>query len=220
MAARDQLRLDGLGLLTPPPERPAREQHDLGEGCTLELQRDFAASDHLERMDALVAAVPWLQELYLRGARPQPAPRLTSFHGDPGSGYTYSGIAYQPAAWLPELAELRARCEARTGVAFNCVLCNLYRDGRDSVGWHADDERELGPSRDDIAIGSVSLGAPRRFVLKHRRDGRRLVFELGEGSLFVMRGRTQRHWVHSLPKTQKPCGARLNLTFRVVCAGP
>lgn len=197
----------------------AREQHDLGEGCGLELQRDFAAEDHEARMQALVAVVPWVQELYLRGARAQPAPRLTSFHGDPGSGYTYSGIHYEPAPWLRELAELRARLGERTGIAFNCVLCNLYRDGRDSVGWHADDERELGPSRDDIAIASVSLGASRRFVLKHRRDGRRLVFDLGGGSLLLMRGRTQQHWVHTLPKTARPVGPRLNLTFRVVVTG-
>ena len=167
-------------------------------------------------MHALIAALPWVQEFYPRGGRVQPAPRLTSFHGDPSCGYTYSGIAYEPAPWLPELAELRARCERVTGVAFNCVLANLYRDGRDSVGWHADDEPELGPSDDDIAIGSVSLGSPRKFVLKHRRDGRRLGFELGEGSLFVMRGRTQRDWLHTLPKTQKLCGIRLNLTFRVI----
>ena len=196
----------------------AHERHDLGEGCVLELQRDFAAGDHTARMDALVAAVPWVQELYFRGARAIPAPRLTSFHGDPGCGYTYSGIRYEPVPWLPELSQLRVRLIERTGVAFNCVLCNLYRDGRDSVGWHADDERELGPSRDDVAIGSVSLGAPRRFVFKHRRDGRRLGFELGEGSLLLMRGRTQQHWVHALPKTARPAGPRLNLTFRVVMA--
>jgi alkylated DNA repair dioxygenase AlkB len=195
------------------------ERHDLGEDCWIELHHDFAADDHEARMQALVAALPWLQELYLRGGRAQPAPRLTSFHGDPGCGYTYSGIAYEPAPWTDELSLLRARCEARSGVAFNCVLCNLYRDGRDSVGWHADDEPELGPSDDDIAIGSVSLGAPRRFVLKHRRDGRRLAFELGHGSLFLMRGRTQRLWLHSLPKTQKACEPRLNLTFRVVRSG-
>ena len=209
-AADDQL---SLGLAR---AQPAYERHELGEGSWIELYRELARDDHEARMQALIAVVPWVQELYVRGARPQPAPRLTSFHGDPGSGYTYSGMAYQPASWLPELLELRAAVQTQSGVAFNCVLCNLYRDGRDSVGWHADDERELGPSRDDIAIGSLSLGATRRFVLKHRRDGRRLVFELGEGSLLVMRGRTQQHWVHCLPKTARPCGPRLNLTFRVI----
>lgn len=196
------------------------ERHDLGEGCRIELHHDFARDDHEARMQALVESLPWVQELYLRGARVQPAPRLTSFHGHEGCGYTYSGIAYQPAPWTDELLALRARCEARTDVAFNCVLCNLYRDGRDSVGWHADDEPELGPSDDDIAIASVSLGAPRRFVLKHRRDGRRLAFELGHGSLLVMRGRTQQRWLHALPKTEKACDPRLNLTFRVIRLGP
>ena len=188
---------------------------DLGQDCWVELHRDFVVQDHALRMRALLETLPWVQEVYPRGGRFQPAPRLTSFHGDAGCAYTYAGIAYQSEPWMPELEVLRARCEARTEVAFNCVLCNLYRDGRDSVGWHADDEPELGPHDDDIAIASVSLGAPRRFVLKHRRDGRRLAFDLGEGSL-LLRGRTQRLWLHALPKTQAPCGPRLNLTFRVV----
>jgi alkylated DNA repair dioxygenase AlkB len=189
---------------------------ELSDDSWLELHPDFAATEQELLMRRLWDELPWSQELYHRGGRVIPAPRLTSFHGDPGCGYTYSGIAYEPAPWTEELSLLRARCEARSGVAFNCGLCNLYRDGRDSVGWHADDEPELGPSDDDIAIGSDSLGAPRRFVLKHRRDGRRLAFELGHGSLFVMRGRTQRLWLHALPKTQKPCEPRLNLTFRVL----
>jgi alkylated DNA repair dioxygenase AlkB len=106
------------------------------------------------------------------------------------------------------------------------VLANLYRDGRDSVGFHADDEPELGPSRDDIAIASLSLGAERRFVLKHRRSGARHLFELGHGALLVMTGRTQHHYVHAVPKTERPVQPRLNLTFRVIevdskraCAG-
>jgi alkylated DNA repair dioxygenase AlkB len=98
------------------------------------------------------------------------------------------------------------------------MLANLYRDGRDSVGWHADAEPELGPSRDDIAIASLSLGAARRFVLKHRRTGELRSYELGDGALLVMSGRTQLDWVHALPKTRRPAGPRINLTFRVIVA--
>jgi alkylated DNA repair dioxygenase AlkB len=101
----------------------------------------------------------------------------------------------------------------------NCVLVNLYRDGCDSVGFHADDEPELGPTRDDVVIASLSLGSLRRFVLKHVRDGRRLCYELGGGSLLCMRGRTQQRWVHALPKTAKPIGPRINLSYRFVLPG-
>jgi alkylated DNA repair dioxygenase AlkB len=195
-----------------------RAQHvELGEDCSIALQPGFLASaEERALMDALVAELPWLQELYTRGGTTIPAPRLTSFHGDPGYAYTYSGIRYEPAPWPERLLALRARvCEA-SGCAFNCVLANYYRDGRDSLGYHADDEPELGPSRNDIAIASVSLGARRRFVLKHRKDGRRLQYELGHGDLLTMRGRTQARWLHALPKTRLPVGARVNLTFRVL----
>ena len=145
-----------------------------------------------------------------------PAPRLTSFHADAGCGYTYAGIRYAPAAWTELLLLVRARLHAATGYDFNSVLANLYRDGRDSVGFHADDEPELGPSRDDIAIASLSLGAARRFVLKHRTSGARRSYELGHGALLVMAGRTQLRYVHAVPKTKRAVGPRLNLTFRVI----
>jgi alkylated DNA repair dioxygenase AlkB len=99
-------------------------------------------------------------------------------------------------------------------VDFNSVLANLYRDGRDSMGWHSDDEPELGSQP---AIGSLSLGATRRFVLKHRNDpSRKLVLELPHGSLLVMRGATQANYRHALPRTSRPVGPRINLTFRQI----
>jgi alkylated DNA repair dioxygenase AlkB len=101
----------------------------------------------------------------------------------------------------------------------NAALANYYRDGRDSMGWHADDERELGPSPDDVAVASLSLGAARRFLLRHRTRGETRELALGDGSLLVMRGTTQRHWRHALPKTRAAVGPRLNLTFRVVRPG-
>jgi alkylated DNA repair dioxygenase AlkB len=187
---------------------------ELGEDCRLQLLRGFVAHD-AALLDTLERELPWAQEVYLRD-RIVPAPRLTSFHGDPGCCYTYSGIRYEPGAWTEPLLLLRRRLHALTGDDFNSVLANLYRDGRDSVGFHADDEPELGPSRDDIAIASLSLGAARRFVLKHKKNGRRLCYELGHGDLLLMRGRTQRHWLHGVPKTTQPVGARINLTYRIV----
>jgi alkylated DNA repair dioxygenase AlkB len=191
---------------------------DLGEDCSLEVRADFAAAEHERLLQTLTRELPWTQELYFRGGRCLPAPRLTSFHGDAGCAYSYSGISYAPSPFTESLARLRARLRDATGHDFNSVLANLYRDGHDSLGFHADDEPELGPSRDDVIIASVSLGAPRRFVLKHRKDGRRLCYELGGGSLLVMRGRTQQRWVHGVPKSQSQLGPRLNLTYRIIVA--
>jgi len=181
------------------------------------LHEDFAQREHALWLELLRAELPWVQELYFRGGRVVPAPRLTSFHGDADCRYLYSGIAYEPSPWTELLLQLRARLRPATGHDFNSVLANLYRDGRDSVGFHADDEPELGPSRDNIVIASLSLGAARRFVLKHKRSGERRCYDLGHGALFVMSGRTQHDWIHALPKTQRAVGARINLTFRLIC---
>jgi alkylated DNA repair dioxygenase AlkB len=196
------------------PDRPREEA--LGEGCFLLHDPGFARADEQAWFGQLMAELPWVQELYPRGGRFVRAPRLTSFHGDPGCSYVYAGIAYEPRPFTPLLAQIRGRLRAAIGYDWNSVLVNLYRDGADSVGWHADDEPELGPSRDDIAIASLSLGAERRFVLKHRTSGARRAFELGHGALLVMTGRTQQRYVHALPKTQRPVGPRINLTFRVI----
>lgn len=141
-------------------------------------------------------------------------PRLISFQGDRGVAYTYSGDVHAAKAWHPAVESMRDRLEDCCGVRFNSVLLNLYRDGNDSMGWHSDDERELG---DNPYIASISLGAIRRFVLRRTIDRTRK-FELqpGHGSLIVMRGRLQHHWQHQIPRTRRPVGPRINLTFRRV----
>jgi alkylated DNA repair dioxygenase AlkB len=159
-------------------------------------------------------AVPWEVHRIRLFGREHASPRLSCWIGDPAAVYRYSGTRFAPHPWLPELAALRERLRAELGAPFNSVLANLYRDGRDAMGWHSDDEPELGPAP---VIASVSLGAPRRFVLKHRRDpALRHALVLEPGSLLVMAGATQRHWKHALPRTAKPVGARINLTFRQV----
>lgn len=201
----------------PRADRAEKAQRDeLGDGCRIELYPSFAQHEHAVWMSALRRELPWVQEIYFRAGRTVPAPRLTSFHGDPGCGYVYSGIAYAPQPWTELLLTVRARLRAATGHDWNSVLVNHYRDGRDSVGFHADDEPELGPERDNILIASLSLGASRRFVLKHRRSAARHCYELGEGALLIMSGRTQLDWVHALPKTRRPVGERINLTFRII----
>jgi alkylated DNA repair dioxygenase AlkB len=187
----------------------------LEPGCVVELHEGFV-EDHHALAVRLSETLPWVQEVYWHAGRSVPAPRLTSFHGDPGAAYGYSGMRYEPAPFSPELAVLRERVTTEVGCRFNCVLANLYRDGSDSVGYHADDEPELGPRREDIAIASLSLGETRRFVLKQRRSDERTELVLPGGSLLVMRGRTQQLYLHALPKTRRPAEARVNLTYRVV----
>jgi alkylated DNA repair dioxygenase AlkB len=173
------------------------------------IERAIAAPDADRLQGALLAAIDWRQETATIMGRRVPIPRLTAWHGE--AGYVYSGIRMSPMPWNAPLLELRAAAEACAGQAFNSVLLNLYRDGRDSVSWHADNEPGLG--RNPV-IASISLGAVRRFQLKHRQSGARVALDLAHGSCLVMAGATQHHWVHQLPKTAQPVGPRTNLTFR------
>jgi alkylated DNA repair dioxygenase AlkB len=141
-------------------------------------------------------------------------PRLTAYHGDPDTLYTYSGVSARPCEWTPTLTAIKHRIEPVAGVTFNYVILQLYRDGRDSVSWHSDAEPTLG--RNPV-IGSVSLGTTRLFQFKHRqKPEQKAQVLLAHGSLLVMSGATQHFWRHQIPKTTRPCGARINLTFRVV----
>jgi len=161
---------------------------------------------------ALLAEVPWEVHRIRVFGREVDSPRLSSWIGDPRARYRYSGTDFVPHAWPPALATLRGRLADALGADFNSVLVNRYRDGRDAMGWHSDDEPELG---DRPLIASLSLGAPRRFVFKHRADPalkRELL--LGHGDLLVMAGDTQRLYRHALPRTARPVGERINLTFR------
>ena len=167
-----------------------------------------------EVMARLLAEIEWRQDIAMIVGRPVKLPRLTAWHGD--AGYRYSGIDNPPRAWTPLLGELRAIAEGVAGAAFNSVLLNLYRDGNDGMGWHADDERPLG--RDPV-IASLSFGATRRFRLKHATEpGVSLTLELPPGSCLVMAGALQHHWRHALPKARRPVGPRANLTFRLIRA--
>ena len=185
-------------------------------GAVLELEPGFAPAGERARLfEDLLATIPWETHVIRLFGREIASPRLSCWIGDPQAVYVYSGATFVPRPWTTALADWRVRIEHATGAAYDSVLANLYRDGRDGMGFHADDEPELGP---EPVIASLSLGAERRFVLKHRRTGTRHELVLGDGDLLVMRGPTQQHWKHALPKTARTVGPRINLTYRQVTA--
>jgi alkylated DNA repair dioxygenase AlkB len=187
---------------------------DIEDADVVLFERCFSRSESDRLFDHLLAEASWRQETVRFYGREHPIPRLTAWHGDRGRSYTYSGISMRSEPWSTALLEIKHRIEVLSDTTFNSVLLNLYRDGNDSVSWHSDDEPELGP---EPVIGSVSLGATRRFAMRHKeRDDLRARFDLGHGSYLLMRGQTQRHWEHQVPKTSRPVGKRINLTFRRV----
>ena len=153
-------------------------------------------------------------------------PRDEAYYGNPGTNYTYSRREYKPLTWIPELLSLRTRVEEATPASaysnvglprlgYNAALCNLYRNGNDSVGLHADAEPEMGP-----VIASVSLGAERLFRLKGKNGAVAFAERLPHGSLFIMAGKTQKNFKHEVPKEPDVTLPRINLTFRHIEHGP
>ena len=170
------------------------------------------ASEADALLDALREQIAWETHRIRIFGREHDSPRLSCWIGDAGASYVYSRVRFEPRPWPTALAALRARIDEASGVAMNSVLANLYRSGQDAMGWHSDDEPELGARP---VIASLSLGATRRFRFRHRRDhSRTFAIELPHGSLLLMSGDTQANWQHALPRTAKPVAPRLNLTFR------
>jgi alkylated DNA repair dioxygenase AlkB len=154
----------------------------------------------------------WQQNIIKIMGKTMPVPRLECMYGDKGCDYLYSkSVLLEPLPWTAELQLVRSRLSFETGYQFNIVLCNRYRDGRDSVGWHNDNEPSMGNSP---AIASISLGQERKFQLRSNDGGKPVDFWLEHGSLLLMKPGCQESWVHQLPKTSKPVGERINLTFR------
>jgi alkylated DNA repair dioxygenase AlkB len=160
----------------------------------------------------LRGTIPWVQRSVTVWGKTYPQPRLTRWYGT--VPYVYSGLSWEPAPMPPLVDRIRERVELLSGAGFNSVLCNLYRDGQDCVGWHADDEPIFGG---DPIVASVSFGAPRTFKLRPNKGKAKdeVSYVLSDGQLFVMGKGVQRAWKHSIPRTEKPCGERINLTFRL-----
>ncbi|TNE40793.1 MAG: alpha-ketoglutarate-dependent dioxygenase AlkB [Sphingomonadales bacterium] len=173
---------------------------------------DFAPTGK-DMLSRLQASIPWRQESITLFGRTHAQPRLICWMGDAGCTYRYSGRTWHPEPWDSLVADLRSQVEGLTGERFNSALLNLYRNGSDSMGFHADDEPELGKTP---VIASLSFGAERVMHFRHRHDHslptRKIA--LPDGSLLVMRGETQANWRHAIPKTRRPVGPRINLTFR------
>lgn len=158
--------------------------------------------------------IPWQQDDIKIFGKIYAQPRLTALFGNNEKPYSYSNITMQPHKFTNELLEIKQLVETKTEAVFTTCLLNLYRDGKDSNGWHADNEKELG--RNPV-IASITLGQERFFQLKHRTQKElkhKLLLE--HGSLLLMKSETQQHWLHQIPKTAKPIGERINLTFRVI----
>jgi alkylated DNA repair dioxygenase AlkB len=170
-----------------------------------------AALDWFARLDA---EIPWERHRLRLFGREIDAPRMSCWIGDAEAVYRYSGRTFVPHAWTPALAALRASLLTQCGESYNSVLCNRYRDGRDAMGWHSDNEPELGPAP---LIASFSFGGVRKFRLRHRTDpAARLELELPSGSLLRMGGATQQFYRHDLPRTVRDVAPRINLTFRSI----
>ena len=182
----------------------------------LRYQPQFFSPEEADNFyDQLLTSLAWEQKPIRIFGKELMQPRLVAWYGDSGISYSYSGIRLEALPWDPILWKIKEQVEASVGTAFNSVLCNLYRDGKDSMGWHADDEPELGP---EPCIASVSLGAERYFHLKHKSNKALPTTKilLEHGSLLLMHGPTQTHYKHQLPKTRKVQSPRINLTFRQI----
>ena len=175
----------------------------------------FDSQEQSLLMNALQEEIPWKQEHIKLFGKTHPTPRLTAWHGDTHCVYKYSGVVNQPFPWTPSLLIIKTRIESLSnGTTFNCVLLNFYRDGSDKMGWHSDDEKELGPNP---SIASVSFGATRRFDFKHKTEANnKFSIHLESGSLLLMQGDMQHHWLHQIPAQKRIQEPRINLTFRYI----
>lgn len=187
---------------------------DLKGGRLRYFESFFQESEAKEVFNSLLEQTPWKQDPITVFGKTYQQPRLTALYATNTKPYSYSGITMNPLPMTPLLGTLRDKIHQVSSNTFTTVLLNLYRDGKDSNGWHADDEKELGKNP---VIASLSFGAERYFHLKHRKDKNlRLKIPLKSGSLLMMEEETQTNWLHQIAKTTRPVGPRINLTFRKI----
>lgn len=187
---------------------------NLADGAGLFLIKGFYNQSESDLLfSKLLGDLHWQEEDIFIFGKWVKVPRLMCWYGDPDAYYQYSGVNHQPNPWTPKLRNIKEKVEQQCQCAFNSVLANLYRNGKDSMGCHADDEKELGVNP---VIASLSLGDDRLFRMHHKKSKQSLNINLQHGDLLVMGGTCQRHWVHSVPKTKALKTPRINLTFRKI----
>ncbi len=184
------------------------------------LPRDGTANYHppilppaesAQVFQSLLQSIPWRNDEVVMFGKKITTARKVAWVAEDGVAYAYSGKSREPVAWTPELIDLRDRCELHTGANYNSCLLNLYHDGSEGMGWHSDDEKTIVP---DSSIACLSFGAERKFSFRHRTTRETVSLFLEDASLLDMRGETQRHWHHQLPKSKRVAGSRISLTFR------
>ena len=187
---------------------------DVPDASIIYYPNFFSTEEATIFFDTLQMEIPWQQDDIKVYGKVYPQPRLTALFGNEGKSYSYSNITMHPHKWSPLLMSIKEKVEKTTEAIYSTVLLNYYRDGKDSNGWHADNEKELGTNP---IIASLSFGAERMFQLKHNAiPNQKINIPLAHGSLLVMKGTTQHFWKHQIPKTTKPIGSRINLTFRII----
>jgi len=159
----------------------------------------------------LLNKIEWTNEKLVMFGKEITTKRKVAFYGDSLMSYTYSNKTKQALTWTPLLMEIKQLATSQTGSNYNACLLNLYHDGEEGMGWHSDDEKEIIPNS---SIASLSFGAERKFVIKHKATKETHSILLESGSLFEMLGSFQKHWLHSMPKSKKIIAPRINLTFR------
>lgn len=195
------------------PSTPSTYVLPMQQGNTVLYSRFLLTHEADKYFQQLRGSLAWRQDHIKLYGREVKIPRLQAWYGDAEASYQYSGLLMQPLPWTPPLSALKNRCEQQTQTQFNSVLANLYRDGQDSMGWHSDDEPELGSQP---VIASLSLGQSRNFDFRHKHTGEKIRIPLHHGDLLVMSGSTQQYWQHGISKTRKVLSERINLTFRWV----
>jgi|LauGreDrversion4_1035100.scaffolds.fasta_scaffold138196_2 alkylated DNA repair dioxygenase AlkB len=204
-----------MDLFTPEDQEKVFEVISLPDGEILFMRNLFTPTEAKLYFDLLQNNISWKQEEVKFYGKTYPVPRKTAWYGYEGFNYSYSGITCFPEIWTKELLKIKSQIERFIPEEdFTSVLLNLYNNGNDKMGWHADDEKELGMNP---TIASVSLGETRRFDIKHKQNkDLQFKFELTSGSLLIMRGAIQHNWVHQIPKQKKVKEPRINLTFRTI----
>jgi len=188
---------------------------DLPDADVVLYENYFNQTESNELFEKLKNNIEWRQDKMKIYGNEINLPRLTAWYGENDKNYSFSGISLNPKNWTSELLQIKQRIEKIVNTNFNSVLLNFYRDGKDSISWHTDAEKELGKNP---IIASVTFGETRQFQLKHKnnKDLKTVSIPLNNGSLLIMQGSTQHFWLHQIPKTDKQLKPRINLTFRII----